>query len=125
MTKIKIALVIAALILALAFTEYYVTVSVCDNILEKIGETEISAKADSDETKKLCGEIRSVWDSRKQYIEIFLPHSEADEIDITLEQMYRYSEIQNYNDVIIQCGILKNQMDSLKNSEGITLYNIF
>ena len=62
MNKLWSALGVAVIIFMLAFTEFNLTKNTADDILEIIDKTEISAKNSSQDTEKLCGEIKDLWD---------------------------------------------------------------
>lgn len=125
MTKVWTALAITVLIFTLAFTELFLTENVSDNILETLDKTEISAKDNSENTERLCGEIQNLWNSKKNRLEIFLSHGDIDQIDISIENIIRYCEQSEFDKLYIECGVLKNHMNSLKDSETINLHNIF
>ena len=125
MTKIWTALGITILIFTLAFTELNLTKDTSDVLVEIIEKTEISAKNNSNETESLCGDIKDLWDKRKFELELFLPHNEMDQIDISIENLKRYCEIGNFEKVYIECGILKNYINSMVDSEGINFHNLF
>lgn len=125
MTKVWTAFVITIIVFTLAFTEFFLTKNTSNNILEIIGKTEISAKDNSENTKELCGEIENLWDNRKSQLEIFLSHSEIDNIDISIENINRYCEQSKFEMVYVECGVLKNHFKSLRDGEIIRFHNIF
>ncbi len=125
MTRVWAALGIALMIITLAFTEYFLTEHASDNLLTIIEKTEISATSHSENTKKLCGEIKELWDSKKSQLEIFLSHGEIDQIDISIENIVRNCEQSKFENVYIECGVLKNHFNSLKDSEELNLHNLF
>lgn len=125
MTKIWTALGITIIIFTLAFTEFNISKNTCDNFLEILEKTEISAKDKSENTERLCGDIKDLWDKRKYQLEIFLQHSEIDQIDISIEKLTRYCEQKNFDRAYIECGILKNYINSLTDSSIISFHNLF
>lgn len=124
MTRVWVALGLLAIILALAFTEFNFTVNTSDDILEILEKTEISARSQSDETVKLCGEMEEIWNNRRNYLSMFLSHDEIDEIDISIESLIRLSEQKNYDKFYIECGVLLNHIQSIKDSEKILPRNL-
>ena len=125
MNKLWSALGVAVIIFMLAFTELNLTKNTADDILEIIDKTEISAKNSSEDTEKLCGEIKDLWDDKKSKLQIFLSHSDIDSIDISIESIKRYCEEDRFDKAYIECGVLKNRVNSLKDGEVINFVNIF
>ncbi len=125
MTKIWIALAITATIFTMAFSEMFITQNVSDSIVEIIDKTQISAKSESVNTEKLCGEIRNLWNSKKSQLELFLSHNEVDQIDISIEKLIRYCEQLKFENVYIECGVLKTYIEALKDGEDVVFHNIF
>ena len=125
MNKLWSALGVTVIIFVLAFTELFLTKSTADDILEIIDKTEISAKNSSEDTEKLCGEIKNLWDNKKSKLQIFLSHSDIDSIDISIESIKRYCEEKRFDKAYVECGVLKNRVNSLKDGEEINIINIF
>ena len=125
MNKLWSALGVAVIIFMLAFTELNLTKNTADDILEIIDKTEISAKNSSEDTEKLCGEIKNLWDNKKSKLQIFLSHGDIDSIDISIESIKRYCEEDRFDKAYIECGVLKNRINSLKDGEVINFVNIF
>ena len=125
MTKIWIAFVVSILILSLAFTEFHMTVTTAKQEINLIEKAEHSAKNNSEKTEKLCGDIKKLWDDKKHRLEIFLPHSDIDQIDISVENLVRYCEQKDFKKVYTECGVLKNHMSSLNDSEEVNFHNLF
>lgn len=125
MTKVWIALAITAAIFTMAFSEMKLTQSVSDSIADIINKTEISAKSNSKNTEKLCGEIKELWNSKKSKLEMYLSHNEIDQIDISIEKLIRYCEQLKFENVYIECGVLKTNIEALKDGEEIVFHNIF
>ena len=125
MNKLWSALGVTVIIFVLAFTELFLTKSTADDILEIIDKTEISAKNSSEDTEKLCGEIKDLWDNKKSKLQIFLSHSDIDSIDISIESIKRYCEEKRFDKAYVECGVLKNRVNSLKDGEEINIINIF
>ena len=123
MNKLWSALAVTIIIFLLAFTEFFVTKNTADNILEIIDKTEISAKNSSEDTEKFCGEIKNLWENNKSKLQIFLPHGDIDNIDISIERIKRYCEEDRFDKAYIECGVLKNRVNSLKDGEEISLVN--
>ena len=125
MNKLWSAFGVTVIIFVLAFTELFLTKSTADDILEIIDKTEISAKNSSEDTEKLCGEIKDLWDDKKSKLQIFLSHSDIDSIDISIESIKRYCEEKRFDKAYVECGVLKNRVNSLKDGEEINIINIF
>ncbi len=125
MNKLWSALGVAVIIFMLAFTELNLTKNTADDILEIIDKTEISAKNSSQDTEKFCGEIKDLWDNKKSKLQIFLSHGDIDSIDISIESIKRYCEEDRFDKAYIECGVLKNRINSLKDGEVINFVNIF
>lgn len=125
MNKLWSALGVAVIIFMLAFTELNLTKNTADDILEIIDKTEISAKNSSHDTEKFCGEIKDLWDNKKSKLQIFLSHGDIDSIDISIESIKRYCEEDRFDKAYIECGVLKNRINSLKDGEVINFVNIF
>ena len=125
MNKLWSALGVAVIIFMLAFTELNLTKNTADDILEIIDKTEISAKNSSQDTEKFCGEIKDLWDNKKSKFQIFLSHGDIDSIDISIESIKRYCEEDRFDKAYIECGVLKNRINSLKDGEVINFVNIF
>ena len=125
MNKLWSAFGVTVIIFVLAFTELFLTKSTADDILEIIDKTEISAKNSSEDTEKLCGEIKDLWDNKKSKLQIFLSHSDIDSIDISIESIKRYCEEKRFDKAYVECGVLKNRVNSLKDGEEINIINIF
>ena len=125
MNKLWAAFGVTVIIFVLAFTELFLTKSTADDILEIIDKTEISAKNSSEDTEKLCGEIKNLWDNKKSKLQIFLSHSDIDSIDISIESIKRYCEEKRFDKAYVECGVLKNRVNSLKDGEEINIINIF
>ena len=125
MNKLWSAFGVTVIIFVLAFTELFLTKSTADDILEIIDKTEISAKNSSEDTEKLCGEIKNLWDNKKSKLQIFLSHSDIDSIDISIESIKRYCEEKRFDKAYVECGVLKNRVNSLKDGEEINIINIF
>lgn len=125
MNKLWSALGVTVIIFVLAFTELFLTKSTADDILEIIDKAEISAKNSSEDTEKLCGEIKDLWDDKKSKLQIFLSHSDIDSIDISIESIKRYCEEKRFDKAYVECGVLKNRVNSLKDGEEINIINIF
>ena len=125
MNKLWSALGVAVIIFMLAFTELNLTKNTADDILEIIDKTEISAKNSSEDTEKFCGEIKDLWDNKKSKLQIFLSHGDIDSIDISIESIKRYCEEDRFDKAYIECGVLKNRINSLKDGEVINFVNIF
>ena len=125
MNKLWSAFGVTVIIFVLAFTELFLTKSTADDILEIIDKTEISAKNSSEDTEKLCGEIKNLWDNKKSKLQIFLSHSDIDSIDISIESIKRYCEENRFDKAYVECGVLKNRVNSLKDGEEINIINIF
>ena len=125
MNKLWSALGVAVIIFMLAFTELNLTKNTADDILEIIDKTEISAKNSSQDTEKFCGEIKDLWDNKKSKLQIFLSHSDIDSIDISIESIKRYCEEKRFDKAYVECGVLKNRVNSLKDGEEINIINIF
>ncbi len=125
MNKLWLALGVAVIIFILAFTEFNLTKNTADDILEIIDKTEISAKNSSQDTEKLCGEIKDLWDNKKSKLQIFLSHGDIDSIDISIESIKRYCEEDRFDKAYIECGVLKNRVNSLKDGEEVNFVNVF
>lgn len=125
MNKLWSALGVAIIIFILAFTELSLTKSTADDILEIIDKTEISAKNSSENTEKLCGEIKDLWENKKSKLQIFLSHGDIDSIDISIESINRYCEEDRFDKAYIECGVLKKRVNSIKDGEEINFLNIF
>ena len=125
MNKLWSAFGVTVIIFVLAFTELFLTKSTADDILEIIDKTEISAKNSSQDTEKFCGEIKDLWDNKKSKLQIFLSHGDIDSIDISIESIKRYCEEDRFDKAYIECGVLKNRINSLKDGEVINFVNIF
>ena len=125
MNKLWSALIVTIIIFMLAFAEFSLTKNTADDILEIIDKTEISAKNGLKDTEKLCGEIKDIWDNKKPKLQIFLSHGEIDSVDISIENIKRYCEEDRYDKAYIECGVLKNRVNSLKDGEEINFTNIF
>ena len=125
MNKLWSAFGVTVIIFVLAFTELFLTKSTADDILEIIDKAEISAKNSSEDTEKLCGEIKDLWDDKKSKLQIFLSHSDIDSIDISIESIKRYCEEKRFDKAYVECGVLKNRVNSLKDGEEINIINIF
>ena len=125
MNKLWLALGVAVIIFILAFTEFNLTKNTADDILEIIDKTEISAKNSSQDTEKFCGEIKDLWDNKKSKLQIFLSHGDIDSIDISIESIKRYCEEDRFDKAYIECGVLKNRVNSLKDGEEVNFVNVF
>ena len=125
MNKLWLALGVAVIIFILAFTEFNLTKNTADDILEIIDKTESSAKNSSQDTEKLCGEIKDLWDNKKSKLQIFLSHGDIDSIDISIESIKRYCEEDRFDKAYIECGVLKNRVNSLKDGEEVNFVNVF
>ena len=125
MTKIRTAFVITIIIFTLAFAEYKITKDTFSDVSKIIEQTEISAKNRSDDTDRLCGEIEDEWNKRQYLLEIFQSHGEMDKVDISIENLKRLSEENNFDRIYLECGVLRNNIKSLADDEEIKLYNFF
>lgn len=124
MTRVWVSLGLLAVIITLAFTEYNLAVGTSDSISETLEKTEISAKHRSDDTEQLCGDMNTLWNSRKTYLAMFLSHEEIDQISISLDKLVRLSSQENYDTLYIECSALRNRIESLKETEKVDLHNI-
>lgn len=124
MTRVWIAFGLLAVIFILAFTEYNITVNTSDNITALLEETEISAKNNSAETKRLCGDIKKLWEGKKTILAIFLSHKEIENINISIDQLKKLCEKKEYEKVYVECATLSCLIESLKESEKVSLHNI-
>lgn len=124
MTRVWISIGLFAVIIALAFSEYRLAVGTSDSISEILEKTEISAKQHSDNTEKLCGDMKELWEERKTYLAMFLSHEEIDQISISLDKLVRMSSQKNYENIYVECSTLYNRIESLKETEKVDLHNI-
>ncbi len=124
MTRVWVALGLLAVIFTLAFTEYNLTANTSDAISEIIEKTEISAKNNSDETERLCGEMMNLWENKKLYLAMFLSHEEIDDINISLDRLEKFCEQKEYEKVYVECGTLSCRIESLKETEKVSMNNI-
>ena len=124
MTRVWIAFGLFAVIFTLAFTEYSITVNTSDNITTLLEETEISAKNNSAKTKRLCGDIKNMWEDKKTILAIFLSHKEIENINVSIDRLEKLCEQQEYEKVYVECATLSCLIESLKESEQVSLHNI-
>lgn len=124
MTRVWVAVGIFAAIIVLATTEYRLTIGTADKVIDVLEQTEISAKESSEQTEKLCGDIKKLWNEKKDYLAMFLSHEEIDRINISIDKLTRLSKQHNFEEVDIECGTLANYIESLKEAEKVDFHNI-
>ena len=124
MTRVWIAIALLAVIFALAFAEYNITVSTSDNITTLLEKIEISAKNSSADTKQLCGDIKNLWENKKSILATFLSHKEIESINISIERMEKFCEKEEYEKIFAECATLSCLIESLKESEQVSWHNI-
>lgn len=124
MTRVWIAFGILAAILWAAFTQYNMATETSDEIMDILEKTELSAKANSAETEKLCEELYNIWDNKKEKLAVFLPHDELDETSTNIERILRLAQKGKYDWLYIECAELKGRMEELRETELVKLHNI-
>jgi len=123
LTRVWIALALLATILTLAFTEY----KICGELsgkLTQLADTAEQYSTTGKNTEQLCIKMQELWSDKKNTAEIFLNHNDADNIDNLIEEMIRYSRLNDHNRIYADCGELKNRLLSLKETESVNWHNI-
>lgn len=122
MTRVRIAFGLFCAILALSFTEYFLCRDTSEKLLDMTRHIEKSD--DIEDIKDCTNEMQSVWNKRKTALEIFLYHSDADEIENSLEKIKRLAEHGSIETIYLECGSLNNKLISMKEAETIQPHNI-
>ncbi len=122
MTRVWIAFGMLGAILALSFTEYFLCKDTSEQLLSLTHE--IEKTDDAEIIDEYCRRMQDIWNSRKSALEIFLYHSDADDIENSLETIRRLAELDNIETIYMECGTLGNKLTSMKEAEIIQPHNI-
>ncbi len=123
MTRVWAALALLAAILTLAFTEYKMCGELSSELFELTEQTE-NALQSGESVQQLCIKMKSIWTGKKNKAEMFINHSDADNIDDLLEEMIRYSQSGDNSRLYTDCGLLKNRLLSLRETECVNWHNV-
>ncbi len=125
MKKIYAAIVLLALITVLGFVEYRLTQRSAELILESADNALKAAETGDSRLLELCESADRHWHERKPALEIFLPHTELDAADIVVHRLVVYARHGDTDNTKVCLAELENRMNSLRESEEISLYNLF
>ena len=122
MTRVWIAIGLVCVILTLSYSEYYL----CSNTSEELLEItkQIEAEDDYEQIEEYCNQMKEIWNSRKSMLEAFLYHSDADDIDNSLEKIGRLAEYKDMEKIYTECGVLQNKLISMSEAETVRPHNI-
>ena len=117
MTRVWIAIGLVCVILTLSYSEYYL----CRNTSEELLEI---TEVDYEQIEEYCNQMKEIWISRKSMLAAFLYHSDADDIDNSLEKIGRLAEYKDMEKIYTECGVLQNKLISMSEAETVRPHNI-
>ncbi|MBQ1546434.1 MAG: DUF4363 family protein [Clostridia bacterium] len=121
MKRVYAAAVILLIVIAVGIAERRMTINTANDMLALIESIDLN---DSDIAVK-CSDIRDRWHEGKNALLFFLPHSGLDDIDIAADKLAVYAETGDLNSAAVTLGELRGRIDSLAESELISLTNLF
>ncbi len=122
MTRVWAAFALVGIILTLSYTEYYLCQSTSEELLKITQQIEVCD--DYEKIEEYCDRMKEIWNGRKNMLEIFLYHSDADDIDNSIEIIKRLAEYKDMERIYTECGKLKNKLVSLSEAETVNPHNI-
>ena len=69
--------------------------------------------------------LRAYWDSKKQVMHVWVPHTPLAEIDYQLDEAIGYLYIQDYEGALPKIEVILGLSENIPNSYTLTLGNIF
>ena len=124
MTKVYIALVILGAVIAFGFVEYRTAINTAEIMENAISAADEAAREDSGDLEEKCRAVAEKWDSRKPLLQLFLPHESLDLTTQAAQAAALCGELDDSDGARTALSELSCRIDSIRDSEQITIFNI-
>lgn len=125
MKRIVICSILAAVIFLSGILGLIYTVSVCDNILEDLGQVRESMEAgDSEKALTAANEAAESWQSFRKVHIFITDNGHALEIAMTARRIEELL-MQEDDEAIVECGVMEELIRCYCDEQKINLENIF
>lgn len=126
MKTIWIATALLLIVLAGAFSLYFYTTALYDQLQESLHRIHHAAeKEDWTEAQRESGQLKEIWARTDASWTPIMDHRQVDHLDESLTRVLKLAELRNREELLVELAVAMRQAKRVKDTEVPTIRNIF
>lgn len=126
MRRLIAAGIIALLVVGICIT-HHLTIKNSIEVLQSHTEAYANAleKKDTTSLQNTSARLTEDWKRHRQFLSLFVNHTMIEELDVSVENLYSYTEIENFELAFVELGALRKRIKKMETDASIHLESVF